>query len=246
MNAHDRSELLAELLAAYADGGLTGAERARVEAHLAANPQAQAEVEALRKVINATRAAQPRPTNEPAWDEMARGIRAACRDFGPAPPRGLVGWLRELLRPRYAGPALVVAAAAVLFVVWSGRRDAAGPGSNLAPSERLAVTPRPATTDDLLPDVLGARDEELEELEGAELDVLLAELDPAAVAEVEDPDEDLVDAVLPDEVVTDWTLAETSTGDDDLFGTPDYGALLDGLSEEEIDALDAFLAAQTG
>lgn len=246
---------LSELLAAYADGGLTGAERARVEALLAADPHAQAEVEALRTVINATRAAQPRPTTEPAWDEMAQAIRAACRDDAPPPRKGLVGWLRELLRPRYAGPALVVAAAAVLFVVWSGRRQAAGPGADLATTERLAVSPPPSstTTDDVLPGVSGWRAEEIEDLEGAELDVLLADLDPAAIAELEDPDEGVVDTVLPDEVVPDWTLAEIeSSGDgaDELFGSsdpmPDYDALLDGLSEEEIDALDAFLAAQTG
>ncbi|HUH02707.1 MAG TPA: hypothetical protein VML75_11995 [Kofleriaceae bacterium] len=241
MSGHDRSEHPAELLAAYADGGLTGSERARVEAYLAADPQAQADVEALRAVINATRAVQPRPATEPAWDEMARAIRAACRDAGPVPPRGVIGWLRELLRPRYAGSVLVVAAAVVLLVVWSGRRDAAGPGPELATTERVAVSP--TTTDDRLPGVLGWRAEEIEDLESAELDVLLAELDPAAISEIEDPAED---AVMPDEAIPDWSLAESSSGEDDFFGMPDYGALLDELSEAEIDALDAFLASQTG
>lgn len=234
MSGHaDPHEDISELLAAYADGGLSGAERARVEAHLADDAEARAEVDALRRAINATRAAQPRPAAEPAWDEMARAIRAACEAEGPtpAPRRGVLAWLRELVRPRYAGPVLVVAAAVVLFVVWSGQRGDERPSVGPAPHERVAAT-APAVEP---PAVDALRAEAVEDLDDAELDALLAELEPAA--ELDDTEFDPSETLPADGV---------ATFDDDFFAVPDYGALLDELSEDEIDALDAFLASQTG
>jgi anti-sigma factor RsiW len=255
MSADDRNQAShgdADLLAAYADGGLSGAERARVESLLETDAGARAELAALRQVINATRAAQPRPSAEPAWDEMAAAIRAACERQAPTRSPGLTArigaWARRLLRPRFAAPVVAVAAAVVLFAVWSGSSDR-DPARRDAPT--VAQQPAPTTPDDTVPGVM-LRASEVEDLDSAELDALLATLGPASM----DPDDDeaareaVDDVTLPDDVVAEWVLAEAAPvsepAETDLFGVPDYGTLLDELSEEEIDALDAFLAAQTG
>ena len=73
MSIHDRDCLPPELLAAYADGELPPAEVRRVEAWLARHPEAQADVEAQRRLarlLDETTA--PLPADEQWADVLAR------------------------------------------------------------------------------------------------------------------------------------------------------------------------------
>ncbi|HTE50454.1 MAG TPA: hypothetical protein VK698_06250, partial [Kofleriaceae bacterium] len=94
-------ELLAiELLAAHASGGLDPAEAAEVEAHVAAHPEARAELDAIARVLAEVRAAEPRPEREPDWDAMAGEIRRACFDQETS-RRSRAGRLAALLPARW-------------------------------------------------------------------------------------------------------------------------------------------------
>src|SRR5437764_4714017 len=81
MGFDDRPPDLPELLAAYADGELDAAGRARVEAWLADHPEARAELEAQRKLSR---------RNQRLWQASA----------GPSP--GEVGWSRLFARVHQA------------------------------------------------------------------------------------------------------------------------------------------------
>jgi anti-sigma factor RsiW len=86
-----------EQLAAYHDGELAEAERARVEAWLADDAPAAAELDAWRRLDDLWRAAAPPEPSAAAWS-AARDRVAAGRPAPPAPPRpparrlGLLGW----------------------------------------------------------------------------------------------------------------------------------------------------------
>jgi hypothetical protein len=147
---------------------------------------------------------------------------------------------------------VAVAAAAVVFTVWMGGRGPSSEPGQVDPvlAASTALPPSEAGTESI-----GLRAEEVDDLDGAELDALLARLGPEAVL----PDDELSTddeyaAPTPDDVslelFEEWVVAEadgaSATTELDLFDTPDYGALIDDLTEAEIDALDAYLAAQTG
>lgn len=220
-----------ELLAAYADGGLDPRDTARLDAHTDGDADAAAEVDALRQTINAVRATQPRPAAEPAWDDMARSIRAAC-DPLPA-PRPRVSWLARLLRPRVAAPILAVAAAATIALIWTRRHSATPqPAPLIAASEPPAgdtVPPAPAVlpeeqvpTPDQIPAVA--------ELDDGQLDAVLAALDDVP---------DLSGDSSGDDTSTD----DTAVG---LFGDDAYASWVDDLDESQIDAAADYLATQPG
>jgi len=224
-----------ELLAAYADGGLDPRDTARLDAHTDGDPDAAAEVDGLRRTINAVRATQPRPTAEPAWDQMARSIRAAC-DPLPA-PRPRARWLVRLLRPRVAAPILAIAAAATIALIWTGRHSAA------PQPQRLVAASEPTAGDSLPPDTAP--------------DTLAG--DPAtppealpAVAALDDGQLDAVLAVLDAEAPNlsgDATGADSSSDDTTavgLFGDDAYASWVDDLDESQIDAASDYLATQPG
>ncbi len=121
-------------LSAYVDGELGDEDRARVEAWLARDPRARAEVEAQRRLRGwCQRAAVPEPGGE-AWDGVLARVEAALR-----PPaalrsgRGARRWVAGLS-----------AAAAVLLALWLAREPADprvapdGP-SDGGPTETLEV-----------------------------------------------------------------------------------------------------------
>ncbi len=110
-----------ELIAAYADGGLTPDEAAEVEALLAASPAARAELEAVRRLIAEARGAEDNAA-EPDWDAMAREIQRACIDE-PGAPRWQL-WRRLWARRPVALAAAGAMAVALAFVVLSRGDDA--------------------------------------------------------------------------------------------------------------------------
>lgn len=256
-----------ELLAAYADGGLTDAERQRVEAYLADNPQARRELDEIRSMITLVRDNPPEPAREPDWTATSVGIAEAV-DAEAARPVGLGGrvraWLAGLLTPRYALGGLAMAAAAViLFVLATGW---------LERGEQLAEQPdeirSPIDDGDGPGDVLEEElDEALLELladnetgaesgaDGEVLDALFEAIDPDAVDA--ETDAELVafadGADWPDgldEVIGELLGDHESgpAGSDGQGGGPQngqnggqYDGWLDELSDPELDQLDAML-----
>jgi anti-sigma factor RsiW len=107
-NGENRDEVPPELLAAYADGELTAAECRRVEAWLAAHPEARADVEAQRRLARLFEEAAPPPPGEEQWaDALAR-----LEQYLATPPARRPAWRR---RATVAVAALVAAAAVVLL-----------------------------------------------------------------------------------------------------------------------------------
>src|SRR4051794_27452677 len=85
---HYRDCPFPELLAAYADGELDAAGRARVEAWLAEHPQARAELETQRRLSGRNRklwhaSAGPAPS-EASWSRLFHRVHGAVHD--PARP----------------------------------------------------------------------------------------------------------------------------------------------------------------
>ncbi len=218
-----------ELLAAYADSGLDPRQTARLDARTGADPTAAAEVAGLRQTINAVRAAQPRPAAEPAWDEMARAIRAAC-DPLPA-PRTRASWLGLLLRPRVAAPILALAAAATIALVFANR-----PASPVPPPQPLVAASDPPAGQHQPPDTdLTPLDTELpvpevSALDDGQLDAVLAALDDV-------PD------LSGDTPADDSSTDDTAVG---LFGDDAYASWVDDLDESQLDDAAAYLATQPG
>lgn len=226
-----RPEKTAELIAAYADGGLSPEEAAEVEALLAASPEARAELEAVRRLIADARGAEDSAA-APDWDAMAREIQRAC-DQAP-PPRS--GWLR--LRPMIAVGGLAAAAtAALLFFALArtggGEDRAAGAASEPAPP--VAISP-PATDRESPPgeEALPAlREPEVDELSADELALLDDEL---ATGDLGD-DGFIADLLTPG--------GEASDGDGfDVFDDQPLTAdeLAEDLPPDAIEKLDRFLA----
>jgi hypothetical protein len=114
MNDADRRDdvTLPELLAGYADGELTAAERDRVEAWLAANPNGAADLETQRRFGRRRQLWKgvPEPS-EAEWRRVLNQVRFAVAAPQPAaPPAGRTSRRRLLA-------ALAAIAAAVLLVV---------------------------------------------------------------------------------------------------------------------------------
>jgi hypothetical protein len=116
---HDRP--FPELLAAYADGELDAAARARVEAWLAAHPAAQATLDAQRRLSRRNRklwrAAAPSNPAEANWARVFGHVQDAI----DAPSRPMPAPLpQRRWRMRYLAPLASAAAACVLYFSLSG------------------------------------------------------------------------------------------------------------------------------
>lgn len=104
MNPSDPYKPDAERLAAYCDGEMDDAgERARLEAYLAAHPEAQAEVDALRRLKKLWDDTAPPLPSPATW----RQVEARLND----PPR-------RPARPAMPRPLVVAAVAACVAAVW--------------------------------------------------------------------------------------------------------------------------------
>jgi len=112
---------LDSLLGAYALDALDPAERARVDAYLAADDEARAEVDEMRETA-ASLALAP-AVNDPLdappelWDRIAASLASETADAAPAPPIDLAA--ARARRRGWSGPvvAIVGVAAAVALVV---------------------------------------------------------------------------------------------------------------------------------
>jgi hypothetical protein len=147
----DREEPRPELLAAYIDGALDDAERARVAAWLADHPEAAADVEAQRRLARLFAAAEPPPPSEADWAGVLARIEDGLRPR-PAWRRPAAGLL--------AVAALLTAAAAVLLAL---RADRLPPPPSEDPQ---------AQAEEPLP-VVSADEVHIESMDDADRDMLL-------------------------------------------------------------------------
>lgn len=215
-----------ELLAAYAAGGLSKQEQQRVEAYLADDAEARAELAELRALIDAARDAKPLPDSEPAWDDMARSIRLAVDDVKLSWWRRTgartFSWLRA--RPLLVSGATAVALGVTLYVAATAGPDARS-HTNTADgfADRAPSEPEPELDIDIDIDIA------LPDLEEAwDADSIVYELDP------EDEFEDMF-ATADEDDDTEPSI--------DFMISPELDSLLDSLTEEEIEALDARIDA---
>lgn len=215
-----------DLLAAYADGGLSPDEAAEVEALLAKSPEARAELEAIRRLLAEARAAEERES-EPDWDQLAREIHRAV-DSAPAPR---FAWLRgrQVLA---IGALAAAAAAAILFLVMrSGGQDDSARRAVAPEAPAAAPTAAADDGDDPLP---ALREPEVDELSADEL----ADLD----------DELEADDLGDDGFIADLLAADESGDDDDggfdVFDDHPLTAdeLADQLPPDAVEKIDRFLA----
>jgi anti-sigma factor RsiW len=137
--SHHRDRSFPELLAAYADGELDAAARARVETWLAEHPEARAELETQRRLSRRNQrlwqaSAGPAPS-ETSWARLFEKVQGALpTPVGPVSPaaRG-----RRILR--FAAPVLAAAAAAVLGVLLLKSPTNPGAATDPADEQPLAV-----------------------------------------------------------------------------------------------------------
>jgi hypothetical protein len=158
----------AELLTAYVDGvgEMTVEERRRVERYLA-SPEARAEQERTRALLDQLRELPPAQSREPDWSALERSIADAVGDEVPRR-----SWFH---RWRFALPAFALAAAVIAIVVIKSRstEDEALP---------IAFVPK---TDDTQP-VFATEDERVTVyLDGTDLELALDTAD-AADAELDE------------------------------------------------------------
>ena len=106
-DADDHDALPPELLAAYADGELTPAECRRVEAWLAAHPEARADVEAQRRLARLFDEAAPPVPAEERWAEALAQVEQRPGRTAARPAR----------RAAVAAAALAAAAAVLLLAL---------------------------------------------------------------------------------------------------------------------------------
>jgi anti-sigma factor RsiW len=111
-----------ELLAAYVDGELDEAARARIETWLAAHPEVQAEVEAQRQLIRLWHEAVPPEPTAGQWQAALARLEAALTKAEPASARTKTGGGRS---PWVAAASL--AAAVLLGGTWYAVREASRP-----------------------------------------------------------------------------------------------------------------------
>jgi len=133
-----------EQLAAYADGELDAASRARVAAWLAEHGDAAAEVEALRRLDRLWQETPPPEPGDAEWAAALERIASQTQDqraaaAQPAPHRRIAGLLAAL--------GLTAAAAVVAAMLW---HPAAPPMNDPQPQPqpRLLVKVLPAVADD--------------------------------------------------------------------------------------------------
>ena len=139
MSAHDRDTLPPELLAAYTDGELTPAECRRVEAWIAAHPEAQADLEGQCRLARLLEETVPPP---PAGEQWADVLARIERDLATPPARSRT-WFRRI----GAATAVLAAAAVVLLAIALRRPPEAPEEPHTAPTE----DPWPvASADDVL------------------------------------------------------------------------------------------------
>jgi anti-sigma factor RsiW len=107
------------LLAGYVDGELTAAERAAVEARLAHDPAAAAEVEAQRQVLRLWPTVPPPEPSPLTWVRTLTGITAGLAVAATVPTAAVRAVKLSVRRPVWFRAALrwTGAAAAVLFVL---------------------------------------------------------------------------------------------------------------------------------
>ena len=114
-NDRYRDRPFPELLAAYADGELDAAGRARVEAWLADHPEARAELDNQRKLSRTNaklwQSSSPASPGERSWSRLFVRVHTALTNR-PATPE----LSRGMPRYRYAAAMLATAAAAVFAV----------------------------------------------------------------------------------------------------------------------------------
>jgi hypothetical protein len=156
---HDRPFL--ELLAAYVDGELDAAGRARVEAWLAEHPEARAELETQQRLSRRNQrlwqaSAGPSPS-EASWSRLVAHVQQALT-APPGPPAPRRPRLLRILAP------LTTAAAAVLAVVFLRPLTPPAPPTPSTPDEVWAV----ATDDDV--EIVG--------IQGADFDRLVVGRSP--------------------------------------------------------------------
>ncbi|HEY7647727.1 MAG TPA: zf-HC2 domain-containing protein [Methylomirabilota bacterium] len=116
-------------LMAYLANELAPAERARVEAHLAACADCRDQRDTSRALLEALRASVPTPP-EMHWGRWRAELRGRLEARAP--------WRRWLLRPV---PALVATglAASLIAVVWLGQEREAPRTADLAPVEEVVL-----------------------------------------------------------------------------------------------------------
>ena len=147
-------EGVSELLAAFADGGLEGRERQRVEAHVASCARCGDEVRALREVLVETRRAAahaaPAHGDDAFWQSLTLDIRVAVA----AEPAPRTSWWRMPVM----AVAFAAAAAAVLYVYAKGGAPPAAPVVATTHHHRVAPIPPAFDVDDLDASQLAAVD----------------------------------------------------------------------------------------
>ncbi|MBI1913816.1 MAG: zf-HC2 domain-containing protein [Planctomycetes bacterium] len=111
-------------LTAYVDGELRDEERARVEAWLAGNPEARAEVEAQQH-LKALWERCPVPGPDAlAWDDVLARVESALDAAATEDALTRFGPPRTPPRSRWRWAAWAAVAAAILLTVWLGQRVA--------------------------------------------------------------------------------------------------------------------------
>jgi len=207
-----------ELLTAYIDGvaELSPDERRRTSARLAGDPQARADADAVRALLDQLHQLRSLPTegSEPDWMAMERSIRQAV---GHEVPRR---WWR---RWRWIAPATMLAtAAAVLLVMWARPASVALPDPPVV-ARSAPPSPAPRSAEEIVPLWL----------DGAEVDVDLSASDMLGDSELgasadEDPAQPGADS---DEVA--------------LLPAADL-AWIDRLDDAAIDRAERWLARKKG
>ncbi len=106
------SKIELETLVAFADGELSAAEHAELEAQLAADPEAEGILAELNAGARLLRAAYSDPAIQEVPEELRAEIEGLLGAAAKAPARGLRqrmrGWASWLRPPNYAVPALLV------------------------------------------------------------------------------------------------------------------------------------------
>jgi hypothetical protein len=129
-----------ELLAIWAHRpeDLSADERREVEALLARDPDARRDADATRALLQRV-ADLPAEGTEPAWDDLAAGIRAACAGLEvPAPsPSRWARWRTWMIAG--AGTALVASGAAI--ALWAGGGSALSPAVDRPARMAIRMTP---------------------------------------------------------------------------------------------------------
>jgi hypothetical protein len=231
-----------EWLTLYAAGALDREQSAKVEALLESDRDAADELAQIRALLAQVARAAPRPSAEPDWRGMAAGIRDATR----AQP----SWKQRLLRltaPRVAIPAVLAVAAAIAVLAVLPQSDPSpatqampDPGDEVVNDESPAILDEPAV-DLALADLALA---DLGEMDGEQLSALdesLSTLEPAFLV---DPD-DLADGEREDALADDEAVDSGPAPHVDVYGelADDW---IDDLSDEELERVAVYLAAQAG